>query len=561
MVKFLKRLLVFCLVVLVIYVILIIPKVDSFITEKIESLYTKNPDPEYIINTEDMYEKNDSPPLTFIREGKLWMLYQNRFVDITTDELKLDTLGYDINKSFELKKNCRVVSNGKHIMYILEINGESHLFRLDIENREVVKIAEKVDSFVITKRGNILYATGYLSSNYIYLYKNTQSKQIAKDAKVYYLKYHDCIIAKQADGTLIRYTEFEDNTEILDTGVKELYNPFGKTHNYMNMSNALLLYYKKAAGDFVFNNGEIEALEKSFKETVPEVIYPTGKDNRYFYYSNKERTLYLIDEGTTYGIMRDVYKVFEYDKENEKFVLATSKAVYLSTIGESNRVNSVKMYNLKGIYKRNESMIRRHLDIVTNDFKSFYSVQISGSSFIFNFMNADSWMNKISLVKYKLYVSTLQDGGFEKLKELDVPQSRKLEDNLMVYDEKTFIYIPKNKNMEGHSVSFITKNITTYQNSIDNEPFDTVQTYNGLDYIYFVTESRESEVRNRLYVYENSTSIMLHKGNFRTVKSLSSIYLISPSADGDENTYDISIINGLSVDRVVRNVKFANDSL
>ncbi len=558
MVKFLKRLLVFCLVVLVIYVILIIPKVDNFITAKIDSLYTANPEPEYIINTEDMYEENESPPLTFIREERLWLLYQDRFVDITTEGLRLDSINYDINKSFELKKNCRVVSNGKHIMYILEINGESHLFRLDIENREVVEIAEKVDSFVITKRGNILYATGYLSSNYVYVYKDGQSKQIAKDAKVYYLRDHDCIIARQSDGALIRYTEFQDDTVILDTAVKELYNPFGKKHNYIDMSNSLLLYYKKATGDYVNNNGEVKALEKSFHETVPETIYPCVKDDRYFYYSKKEKTLYLMDEGYIYGIMRDVYKIFEYDKETERFVLATSKAVYLATIGETNRVDAVKMYNLKGIYKRNESMIRRHLDIVTNDFKSFYSVQISGSSFIFNFINADSWMNKISIVKYKLHVSTLQGDEFESIKELDVPQSRKLEDNLIIYDEKTYIYIPRNKKMEGSSVSFITKNITTYQNSIENEPFDTVQTYNGLDYIYFVTETTKNNVKNRLYVYENNTSIMLHRGSFKTVKALSSIYLISQNEDGE--TYDISIINGLTVDRVVRNVEFANES-
>ncbi|NLN05033.1 MAG: hypothetical protein GX166_09490 [Clostridiaceae bacterium] len=113
--------------------------------------------------------------------------------------------------------------------------------------------------------------------------------------------------------------------------------------------------------------------------------------------------------------------------------------------------------------------------------------------------------------------------------------------------------------MEGKSVSFITQNITTYQNSIDNEPFDTVQTYSGLDYIYVVTETEKNDIKNRLYVYENSTSIMIHRGNFKTVKALSSIYLISQNEDGE--TFDISIVNGLTVDRVVRNVVFANESL
>ena len=51
---------------------------------------------------------------------------------------------------------------------------------------------------------------------------------------------------------------------------------------------------------------------------------------------------------------------------------------------------------------------------------------------------------------------------------------------------------------------------------------------------------------------------MLHRGSFKTVKALSSIYLISQNEDGE--TYDISIINGLTVDRVVRNVEFANES-
>ena len=150
----------------------------------------------------------------------------------------------------------------------------------------------------------------------------------------------------------------------------------------------------------------------------------------------------------------------------------------------------------------------------------------------------------------------MQGDEFESIKELDVPQSRKLEDNLIIYDEKTYIYIPRNKKMEGSSVSFITKNITTYQNSIENEPFDTVQTYNGLDYIYFVTETTKNNVKNRLYVYENNTSIMLHRGSFKTVKALSSIYLISQNEDGE--TYDISIINGLTVEGC-QECKFANE--
>ena len=554
MLKFFKRLLVFCAVILVIYVILLIPRVDSFITERIESLYTTNPNPEYIINTEDMYEENETPPITFVREGNLYVLYKNKAINITRNEINIDDLDYDINSSFTLKKNCRVVSNGKHIIYLLEINGESHLYRLDMEEREVIKIAEKVDSFLITKRGNILYATGYISSNYIYLYKNAESVEIAKDAKAYYMPQHDSMVIRQSDGKILRYIEFDDKVEILDQDTQELYNPYGETHNYINMSNSFAIYYKKASGDFVYTNGEAKQLTKSFNETVPMQIHRTNHEDRYFYYSDKERTLFLWDKGNTYGIMRDVYKIFDYDVENEKFLLATSKAVYIATVGETNRVDTVKMYNLKGIYKRNLSMIRNHLDIVTHDFKTFYSTQISGSSFIFNIFNADSWLNKISVIKYKLYVSVLQGEEFEKIKEVNVPKTYTLTDNLVRYKEDTYIYIPKNRKNQGYSVSFITKDIKTYQNSFDNEPFDSISPLIGLNYIYFVTEVKEGDVKNRLYVYENNTSIMIHKGTFTTHKSLQSIYIVSP----EEDLYNISILEGLQISGVASDVIFSN---
>ncbi len=544
--KFIKRFVIFLASLIGIYIVLLIPKVDKYITKSVNSLYTENPLSEFIIMSEDTDTKLQKPPLVYIKDEYLYVLYKGRSIDITPEKADIELMSekYDITASLSTTRNCRISEDGSFMVYILKINDIDTLYKVDFSSGNLTYIDSKVDSFSILSNGSIIYATGYIYANNVYIHKDETNVNIGKNAKAIYMPKYKTVVICEKGGNLIRYDEETAHTELLDKSVDDMYNPFTDKYNYTITSDSFVVYYKKGSFDYVYKDGKSEKTSTPFNETKYTNLFETNTPGRYFYYSDKSKSLYLISEGKEYGLMHDAYKVYQYDKENERFIVATSKAVYLSVVGETNRITTYKMFKLKGFYKKNIGLIRDHMNVWTSNYTDFYISELSGGSFILNIFNSDSWLNKASVFKYKLSALSFKNNNFTSKKELSVPMSRVLADTLISDKNNVNIYRTFNKDLNCIGISLISGTKVLKYNLFEDFSSGDIKYISGENYTYFSIFNNDKDY---LYVLTNEPS-EIYKGNFTIYDSIGGIYLVTE----DKNSV-IYMVDGLRLIKIDEN--------
>ena len=414
--KKLLNVVLFILVILICLVIIVfLPNYDEFLSTKVFTPPKEEvKDAPVLFADCNFSEGNDVHPVFSVVNGNIQMMYKGEFVDLLPS-------GYSVNsdapaKIFEVllrEGNFRLSADGSRAAYLLTFNKINILFLCDFETKTAMKIDEKVDSFAIAPDGSyIVYATGYVYSNTVFVYKAGETRYVAENVSAFYESEFGQIALKNQDKTCSIYSVEEGVHRILADGVTELCLPTqeGK-YNYTAMHDTFSLFFKKGETVYSFvasrsdgasvTGGVLTELSCPFEQAVPYEVF-RSVDSTYKYFDLTGKLVRETNEGDDV-ILSDVKCVYTFDGYS-KFVYATGTglSVFNATDG-----STVRLTEFKARYKNSRDLIENHITVVTEDFRNFYVCLLNDTSFIVKKSNPASWLNRFSKYRYSLEMYSL----------------------------------------------------------------------------------------------------------------------------------------------------------
>lgn len=420
---------VICLVLICALAVLQITSVDAYLTQLING--PEKAEKNYIIHSDnpgELYSIDDPAlPFIYVENRMLYMSYKGEAINITPDGINVSYYDKkeDINYSLRHKKNCMISDDGRYVVYVLEFNGMPYLYYCDFHNMTCGFVSDKVNSFEIvsipdTEGPSVMYATGYEASNRLMLFYNGESRLLKEDVKADYSKDHNMAVILDYRHILYTYDFDTLAATVVDHKVTDVYFS-GNQYNYLDSNDNFTVYYAKEDGDYVYRDGAAVKLNSNYIDEIPNTIYPCA--DGYYGFDNGVLTQYIGENKIV--IASDIgyiNSVMQYDKEESRFVVATSDSIY-SIVDNI----PVKLMKLDYKYRYCSDAVSKHMSVYTSDYKHFYFGMLTSGTVLFNIRNTDSWLNKASNLLYGLYYVDIENLAADYAPvALDLPESRKL---------------------------------------------------------------------------------------------------------------------------------------